>query len=709
VKQILQNLQTGETQLVDVPVPAVKKGHILIKTKASLLSLGTEKMLIEFSSAGYIGKARRQPEKIKQVIDKIKTDGLLPTVQAVQSKLNTPLPLGYSNAGEVIAVGKGVSKFKLGDRVISNGPHAEVVCVPENLCAKIPENVGYTEAAFTVLGAIALQGIRLSAPSLGETFVVTGLGLVGLITVQLLKANGCKVLGIDVDSQKIDIAKRLGAETVDLSRGEDPLEAARVISHNRGVDGVIITATTSSNEPVHQAAQMCRKKGRIVLVGVVGLKLSRADFYEKELQFQVSCSYGPGRYDEQYELKGCDYPIGYVRWTEQRNFEAVLDMLSLGKLDFSDLISCRFIIDQALKAYETILSNRSSLGVILTYNDNDVSGQQEARTILLNKPETKTSVSKSAVLGVIGAGNYTGQILLPGLAKTHARLKTIASSGGVSSTHLGKKFHFEESTTDVDRILSDPEINAVIITTQHNTHAELIIKSLKAGKKVFVEKPLAITPDELEEIKDTIKSLENPFLMVGFNRRFAPQIVKIKQLLEIVKEPKSIIITVNAGFIPGNHWVHDLERGGGRVIGEACHFIDLLRYLIDYPIVTVQAMKVGSQSGPVNEDIISFSLKFKDGSIGTVHYLANGHKSFPKERVEIFGGGKIIQLNNFIKLKAYGWPRFKKLNLWTQDKGHKACLRDFVHAVETGNPSPVPIDEAIEVTTASFEVVKIAN
>jgi len=708
LKQILQNLQTGETQLVDVPVPAVKDGHILIKTKTSLLSLGTEKMLIEFSSAGYIGKARRQPEKIRQVIDKIKTDGLLPTVQAVRFKLNTPLPLGYSNAGQVIGVGQGVSKFQVGDRVISNGPHAEVVCVPENLCAKIPDNVGYTNAAFTVLGAIALQGIRLAAPSLGETFVVTGLGLVGLITVQLLKANGCKVIGIDVDSQKTEIARRLGAETVDLSCGEDPLETARVISYNRGVDGVIITATTSSDEPVHQAAQMCRKKGRIVLVGVVGLKLSRADFYEKELQFQVSCSYGPGRYDEQYELKGCDYPIGYVRWTEQRNFEAVLDMLSLGKLDFTDLVSCQFTIDQALKAYRTILSKRSSLGVILTYDD-AVSDQQESRTISLSEPRTEALTPKSTVIGVIGAGNYTGQILLPGLVKTHARLKTIASSGGISSTHLGKKFHFEQSTTDVNRILSDPEINAVIITTQHNTHAELIIKSLKAGKKVFVEKPLAINPDELEKIKDTIKSLKNPFLMVGFNRRFAPQIVKIKQMLERVKEPKSIIITVNAGFIPGNHWVHDLERGGGRVIGEACHFIDLLRCLIDFPIVAVQALKVGFQSGPVSEDKISFSLKFKDGSIGTVHYLANGHKSFPKERVEIFVAGKVIQLNNFIKLKAYGWPRFKKLNLWTQDKGHRACLKNFVHAVETGNPSPVPIEEAFEVTTASFEVVKIAK
>jgi predicted dehydrogenase/threonine dehydrogenase-like Zn-dependent dehydrogenase len=709
MKQVVENLKTGETQLIDVPEPKVGDGHLLIRTEASLISIGTERMLLEFGKAGLIKKARQQPDKVRQVLDKIKTDGLSPTIRAIRTKLDQPLPLGYSQAGKVIAVGDGVEGFKVSDRVASNGYHAEVISVPQNLCARIPEGVSAEEAAFTVLGSIALQGVRLAQPTLGESFAVVGVGLIGLLTVQLLRANGCQVVGIDVNPERLKIASGFGADIVDLSRGENPVEVVTDITGGRGADGVIIAASTASSEPVHQAAGMCRKKGRIILVGVTGLELSRTDFYEKELQFHVSCSYGPGRYDDNYELKGHDYPIGYVRWTENRNFEAVLDLMRQGKLEVRELISHRLEIAKAQAAYEKLSDNRTSLGIILTYSPEEADRDQPGRVVPLLSQPTIFSQEGEVVLGMIGAGNYAGSVLLPNLVHTSARLKTIVSAGGLNSTYLGRKFGFERAASDSTEVMNDSEINAVVIATQHDTHTELVVQALRAGKKVYVEKPLALSVAELFEIKSALESAESPFLMVGFNRRFAPHVIKIKELLGTVHQPMSFIMTVNAGSVPDDHWVHDDERGGGRIIGEACHFVDLLRYLSHSPISDVNAIKIGPTGGPIREDKMTITLKFVNGSFGSIHYLANGHRSFPKERLEVFCGSRILQLDNFIKLKGYGWSRFSGMRLRSQDKGHKKCLQAFVRALRSGETSPIPIEEAFEVTQTTFDIKSVAR
>ena len=704
MKQILQALDSGKTEIADIPAPQLKAGHLLIRSRASVVSAGTERMLVEFGKANLISKARQQPERVKDVLHKIQTDGLAPTLQAVRSKLSQPLPLGYSNAGTVLAVGAGVEGFAVGDRVISNGPHAEVVLVPQNLCAKIPEGVSDEAAAFSVVSAIGLQGIRLAEPSLGEAFVVTGLGLIGLLTVQLLKAHGCRVLGIDMNPQRLELARSFGAETVDLSRGDDPLAAALQFSKGRGVDGVLVTASTKSSEPMHQAAQMCRKRGRIVLIGVTGLELMRSDFYEKELSFQGSCSYGPGRYDPNYEDKGKDYPIGFVRWTEQRNFEAVLDMMQSGQLKLEPLITHHFDISKATDAYALISGGGDSLGIILNYPN-----EQSNETLLNPKVRVHAQANPAeARVAIIGAGAFTQKILLPALQKSGAALQSIVSSKGVSSVTAAKKFAIAEAATDVEAILQDEQVNTVFITTQHDSHAHLVIQALSAGKHVFVEKPLAITRESLAEVEACYERLATqgkaPLLSIGFNRRFAPQVQKMKNLLATMNEPKSFIMTVNAGAIPANHWTQDPDIGGGRIIGEACHFIDLLRFLAGSSLKSVQAIALQSEASHI-QDSVSFNLAFADGSMGTVHYLANGHKSFAKERLEVFCAGRILALDNFRKLQAYGWSGFKGMNLRTQDKGHEAGVKAFVDAIGKGQISPIPFEEMIEVSRASFDIV----
>lgn len=561
MKQLLQYLKTGSTKITDTPAPRCSSNNLLIISIYTLISSGTERMMVDFGKAGIIQKARQQPDKVKMVLDKVKTDGLMPTLDTVRSKLDQPLAMGYCNVGTVLEVDEQVegSDFSVGDRIASNGRHAELVSVPANLCARIPDNVSDEAASFTVLGAIALQGIRLVQPTLGEAFVVTGLGLVGLMTVQLLRAHGCRVLGIDYDSKKFELAGRFGAETVDLSKGEDPVAVAETFSRGRGVDGVLITASTKSSEPVHQAATMCRKRDRIVLVGVTGLELSRADFNEKELTFQVSCSYGPGRHDSNYEEKGQDYPIGFVRWTEQRNFEAVLDMLADGRLDVDPLISYRFKLEQAEGAYKVLAEDRSALGILLEYSKASTAEKENkllAKTIQFYSSHVPCPASP--VLGFIGAGNYASRVLIPAFKETGATFKSVASSGGVSGVYAGKKFGFQETTTDTAGLIADPDINAVVITTQHNSHAKLTCEALKVGKHVFVEKPLCMTLDELKEIEEVrqspITNHQPPLLMVGFNRRFSPHVQKVKALLEGVRQPKSFVMTVNAGAIPADHW-----------------------------------------------------------------------------------------------------------------------------------------------------------
>jgi predicted dehydrogenase len=697
MRQILQSLNTGATEVIDVPTPRIGHGKLLIRSSRTLVSAGTERMLVEFGKAGWIEKARQQPDKVRQVLDKIKTDGLMPTIETVLDKLDQPIPLGYCNVGVVAENGAGADCFAVGDRVASNGKHAEVVSVPVNLCAKVPSSVSDDEAAFTVIGAIALQGIRLAQPNLGESVVVTGLGLVGLMAVQLSKAQGCRVLGIDFDPTKLELARQFGAETVDLSAGEDPLAAADQFSRGRGIDAVLIAASTKSNEPMHQAAQMCRKRGRIVLVGMAGLELSRADFYEKELTFQVSCSYGPGRYDPNYEEKGQDYPFGFVRWTEQRNMEAVLDMMADGCIDVKPLISHRFSIAETEKAYEVLGGSEPSLGILLEYPGIEIT--TESHTLALNMPSVKAE-GQTAV-SFIGAGNYATRMLIPAFKESGSRLRTVASSGGVSGAHAGRKFGFEQTTTDADIVFADKDTNAVVIATRHDSHARMVIAALKAGKHVFVEKPLCVTLDELAEIEKAIQGSDR-CLMVGFNRRFAPQVKKIKNLLSGVSGPKSFVMTVNAGAIPQSHWTQDTEVGGGRLIGEACHFIDLLRHLVGASIVDYRRM---GMKGLTN-DTMSLQLSFADGSIGTVHYFANGSKTYPKEQLEIFADGRILHLDNFRKLKGYGWSGFRKMNLWQQDKGQTVCVAAFVNAVKNGGDPPIAIDELLEVSRVTIALAE---
>ena len=710
LKQILQNLKSGITEAAEIPCPAVGGGQLLMRTNCSLISAGTERMLIDFGKASLVEKARKQPDKVRMVFDKIKSDGLLPTIDAVRSKLSQPIPLGYCNVGEILSVGSGVFGFDVGDRIASNGPHAQAVAVPVNLCARIPDNVSDESAAFTVVGAIALQGVRLVNPTLGEAVVVIGLGLIGQLTVQLLRANGCRVLGVDFDSKKLDLAKSFGAEVVNLNIGEDPLKVAEKFSRGQGVDAVLVTAATQSSEPIHQAALMCRKRGRIVLVGVTGLELSRDDFFKKEITFQVSASYGPGRYDQNYEDKGQDYPIGFVRWTEQRNFEAVLDMLSDGRLNIDPLISHRFKLDEIEGAYEVVSGNEPSMGIVLSYpNKAELSDQAIKNQTVQFAGNSHGSVRGALpTLALIGSGNYALSVLIRAFKKTGASLVSIASKGGVSGVHAGQKYGFSEATTNTSKLFEDENIDALVIATRHDSHASLVLNALKVSKHIFVEKPLCLTLEELSQIEREyfgVKNMKPPILMVGFNRRFSPQIQKIKSLLKGAIGPKSFVMTVNAGAIPKDHWTQDIGVGGGRIIGEVCHFIDLLRYLSGYSITGWQSVVMDS----VTKDTASIQLQFSDGSIGIIHYFANGSKAYPKERLEVFASGGVLQLDNFRRLNGYGWPGFKKLNLWKQDKGQNACSKAFIDAVAGNFPSPIPAEEIFEVSKVAIMISKASK
>jgi predicted dehydrogenase/threonine dehydrogenase-like Zn-dependent dehydrogenase len=700
MKQVIHNLKNGLIEVVDVPIPNLSRGSLLIKTSKTLVSSGTERMLIDFGKSNLIQKALAHPEKLRVVINKISTDGFKPTIESVFSKLEKPLPLGYCNVGIVDQIGLGITNFNKGDRVISNGKHAEVVNVPINLCAKVPDSISDEEASFTVLGAVALQGIRLANPTLGETFAVIGLGLVGLMTIQLLKANGCRVLGLDFDIDKLSLAKKFGAEVVDLNK-DNPLIIANLFSRGRGIDGVIITASTKSDEPVHQAAQMCRKRARIVLVGTVGMKLSRDDFFKKELVFQVSASYGPGRYDSNYEEKGQDYPVGFVRWTEQRNFEAVLDMMLIGALNVKPLISHRFDINEAPKAYELIVDSQPSLGILLTYPGLDT--KEDSRKVSFSKNKdiekpSKTKIIKKIKVSFLGSGNFATSILIPAFKDAGAELRCVVSNAGVSGVYAGRKFGFSETTTDSDILFSDYTTDAVVIATRHNNHADFVLKSLKAKKHIFVEKPLCMTISELDKIESAYSS--SNILMVGFNRRFSPQVQKIRSLLDDFNDPKSIVMTINAGKMANDHWTQDLEVGGGSIIGEVCHFIDLLRFLVNKTIKNYQIQFMDS----LTKDSATIQLSFEDGSIGTIHYFTNGSKSYPKERLEVFARGAVLQLDNYRKLTSFGWPGFKKMNLWHQDKGHKACVKAFVDAISKDNLSPISIEEILEVSRISINL-----
>lgn len=711
MKQILQNLTNGDCITIAAPAPKIDANSLLITTTRSLISVGTEKMLVDFGKGSYLAKAKQQPEKVKAVLEKIQTDGLVTTLEAVKSKLASPIPLGYCNVGIISQVGEMVTGFAQGNRVVSNGPHADIVKVPKNLCALIPNEVDDDAAAFTVIASIALQGIRLLKPTLGESVAVIGVGLIGLLTVQLLRAHGCRVLAIDIDLNKLNLAKQFGAEIYHSTENADPINKAIEFSRGPGIDGVIITASTKSNDLVTQAARMSRKRGRIILVGVTGLKLNRADFYEKELSFQVSCSYGPGRYDDQYEQQGIDYPIGFVRWTEQRNFEAVLDLMAQGQLNVKPLITHNYLFEEAFAAYQALTDDKQALGILLHYQSDFAS--RDIKTVSLAASSIEFDKTKP-IFGFIGAGNYASRQLIPAFKKAGAQLHTIICAGGISGVVHGKKAGFSKASTDLKVVLNEHEVNSIVIVTRHNSHAELVIKALEAHKHVFVEKPLAINLKELKKIEETYKKVitdgQKLHLMVGFNRRFAPHVQQMKTMLAPLSEPKSFIITVNAGNIPKEHWTQDPKIGGGRIIGEACHFIDLMRFLAGTKITSINAQGMLDPQGcKIHEDLATINLNFADGSLGSIHYFSNGAASFPKERIEVFVGGRILQLNNFRKLTGFGWKNFSKMNLWRQDKGQNQCALAFLRAIQNGTPSPIPVDELFEVAALSIEAAGLSK
>lgn len=703
MKQLLQNIKTGKASIEDVPVPTPREGQALVKVEASLVSAGTERMVVEFAEKSLVGKARSRPDLVKQVLDKAKREGVVNTMQAVFNRLDQPMALGYSSAGTIIALGKKMQGFKVGQRVACAGGgfavHAEYNVVPRNLLTPLPKNVDFESAAFTTLGAIAMHGFRLAEPQLGENVAVIGLGLLGLLTIQIASAAGCNVLGIDLDPKRIALASSLGLEAVSRSRAES---TSQLFTANRGFDVILICADTSSNDPVELAGKIARDRARVVATGAVGLTLPRKIYYEKELSFINSRSYGPGRYDSNYEENGQDYPLGYVRWTEGRNFQAVVDLMESGKLKVKPLITHRFPIEKATQAYEVITGKKkeSFLGVLLTYPEGKK--KEERRVAFPTIVNRKSSIVN---LGVLGAGLFANSVLLPSIKKVDGiQLVGIASAGGLHAQHAGKKFGFKYATSSEDEIINDPNINTVAILTRHDSHAELVVKALKAGKHVFVEKPLAIKSDQLSVISKQLKKTDNCLLLTGFNRRFAPLAESLQSQVSNLQSPLHAHYRINAGYLPPTHWTQDPSIGGGRIIGEACHFIDFITFLVGAAPVSVTAHAL-PDDGKYREDNVSMTFTFPDGSIGVVDYLANGDKSFPKERVEVFCGGTVAVLDDFVSLQVTKDGKMKE-ERGAQDKGWVNEWKAFVKAIQEGGEPPIPYEQLIGVTKSTIAAVE---
>ena len=703
MKQLLQNIKNGNTIVEDVPVPTPREGMALVKVAASLVSAGTERMVVEFAEKGYLGKARSRPDLVKQTLDKAKREGVMPTVQAVFNRLDQPMALGYSSAGTIIALGKNMQGFKVGQRVACAGggyaTHAEYNMVPRNLLTPLPKNVDFESAAFTTLGAIAMHGFRLAEPQLGENVAVIGLGLLGLLTIQLASAAGCNVLGIDLDPKRIKLATSLGLEAVTRHQAES---ASQAFTANRGFDSVIICADTSSNDPIELAGVIARDRAKVVAIGAVGLNIPRKIYYEKEIAFINSRSYGPGRYDANYEENGVDYPIGYIRWTEGRNFQAVVDLLSSRKLKVESLITHRFPIEEGDKAYEVITGKKKEpfLGVLLTY------GSKEKREMSNKVVFPHASRPSSLVtLGVLGAGLYANATLLPVIKNNKDfELVGIASSGGLHAQHSGKKFGFQYATSSEDEIINDPNINTVAILTRHDSHADLVVKALKAGKHVFVEKPLAINSNQLSVISKQLAKADHCLLLTGFNRRFSPLAQSLHSSLVTRHEPLHAHYRINAGYLPLNHWTQDPNLSGGRIIGEACHFIDLISFLVGAPPVSVVAHALPDQ-GKYREDNVTMTFTFPDGSIGVVDYLANGDKSYPKERLEVLCEGMVAVLDDYVSLTTVKDGK-KSVQSNAQDKGWKNEMIAFAKSIREAIEPPIPYEQLIGVTKSTFAAVE---
>lgn len=692
MKQLVQEYKSRQTALIDVPAPQVSAGCVLIQTTRTLVSLGTERMVVEFGNSSLIEKAQNNPAMVKQVIEKVKSEGLLSTIETVKDKLNKPASLGYCNVGKVVAVGKGVTDYKIGDRVASNGNHAEYVCVPKNLVAHIPDSVSDEEAAFTVIGSIALEGIRLQDTHLGDNIVVIGLGLIGQIAVQLLKASGCNVIGVDFDQKKVDMANSFGITAINPSKGADPIKFVEEFTNGVGADGVLITASSKGDDIIHEACVMSRKRGKVVLVGVVGLNIDRNDFYAKELTFQVSCSYGPGRYDEEYEQRGHDYPIGYVRWTENRNFNAILNAIANRQIDVKSLISEEVELDNFMEIYGD-MRKEGSIASILKFPENSV----YAESIKLDDSKF---VPTKGVMGIVGAGGFTQGIVLPALVRANANVKYVsAKTNGLSARVAAKKVKAEIATTDYTQIIKDPEVDLVLCTTRHDLHARMIVESLNAGKSVFVEKPLCVNQEQLDSIVEAYsKAQRNQTVSVGFNRRFSPYAVKMKEL--IGNGPVNIVATMNAGFIPKDFWVHDMEVGGGRIIGEACHYIDLCSYLTGSEVESVCVNYLGNIPED-NCDNMSILLRYKNGSNAVVNYWANGSKDYPKERIEAHSQGKTLVIDNWKKLQGYGTKWFSKMDKGLQ-KGHREEFALLNDRIKNGGDPLIPFELLVNTTKATF-------
>jgi len=698
MKQVIQSYRTGELKVANVPAPGVGPGSVLVLTAASLVSYGTEKMVMDLAKKSLIGKARDRPDLVKKAIQRIGRDGIAATVSAMRSKLEQPIPLGYSSVGTVVAVGDGVVGIDVGARVACAGAkvanHAEVNLVPQNLCALVPSEVPDEVAAFVTVGAIALQGVRIAGVALGEVFAVIGLGLIGQITVQLVKAAGGRVLGIDLDPAKVELARKLGADAAVL-RSDDVAARAAALTAGRGADGVLITAATSSNDPVQLAGEICRDRGRVVAVGAVGMEIPRRPYYDKELSFFLSRSYGPGRYDPLYEESGIDYPIGYVRWTEQRNMEAFLGQCAAGRLDLQPLITHRFPIERAEEAYQVIASGADALGIILTYP------ARETPPRSVEIPGCGQPVHGDVRISVVGAGGFASGVLVPALAKIpNVRLDTIVSARGLSARHLADKFGFSSCSTDAGSVLGGAS-TAVVIATRHNLHASQVIAALQAGKHVFVEKPLALSPEELDEIL-AVREGAGKILLVGYNRRFSPLARELSAFLAGRRSPLVMCYRVNAGAIPAESWIHDPAIGGGRIIGEVCHFIDLAAYLAGAPPISVHCQGVAPGTSARNDDNALVTVGFGDGSLCTIAYVASGDASAGKERLEVMGDGASAVLEDFRVLELRRAGKRRVIRKLMQDKGHAAEMQAFVAAIRNGGAFPIDLPTLAAVSRATF-------
>ncbi|MEE9607283.1 MAG: bi-domain-containing oxidoreductase [Myxococcota bacterium] len=705
MRQLIQSYRSGELKVAEVPPPVLQPGGILVRTVHSLVSVGTEKMIVDLARKSLLGKARARPDLVRKVVATARKQGVLNAVRKVQAKLETPIPLGYSSAGVVVDAGDQVAELRAGDRVACGGAgyanHADYAYVPRNLAARIPDGVSMETAAFATVGAIALQGVRQANPTLGERVAVLGLGLIGQLTVQLLRANGCRVLGYDPDQGRAALAETLGADRAVCRELET--EADR-FSCGEGLDAVIVAASTPSAGPLEQAGEISRLRGRVIVVGLVGMEIPRSLYYRKELDLRMSMSYGPGRYDPDYEERGHDYPLAHVRWTERRNIQAVLDLAADGQLRLEPLVSHRFPIDKAVDAYDLISTGKEPvLGVLLEYGaDDEAPTPPSPRVALSGRPLAADRVG----IGVVGAGSFGQSVLLPALQATGlAEPVGISSQGGRSAQRLGKRYGFRLATADPEEILGNAEVDAVFILTRHNLHAPLILRALARGKHVFTEKPLALTRDELDAIAEA-RAGGATDVMVGFNRRFAPLVGAIREHFTGRTHPLAMHYRINAGRLPNDHWVHDPVEGGGRILGEVCHFVDLLQFLAGAPPTRVSADAIAGDSRFRSDDNVALSLCFADGSIGTLLYTALGDPSVPKEHLEVFGEGRVAILEDFRSLELVADGRRKRTKSANQDKGFESELRRYLEALRSGSQIPIPFEESAATTRATLAALE---